>query len=454
MSNGLNLSYYNFKLDRPTKKELLIYNTRTGSIIKFEKEDYAIIKEIINNLNDIDENNVYLKTLKENGFITAFDFDELKAVKNMYLAGSKRENFISLTLLPAEHCNFACPYCFIYTYREKRMDKSTYDAIYNYIFDKVKDYKGEEQFTLRINWFGGEPTLEIDNILKFSTRILSLQEKFGLYYQSSMITNGYLMNYNNFELLTNAGILHYQFTFDGDQKFHNKVRYLKGKQPTFDVIFNNIKYIKRYSNANKDFRLDIRINFLKPTVPSVYDLIDKLGEVIQQDVRFNIYCRPVYDFPTSRDTNELLSNDYMGREEGIRQQMDFQFYIDKVLMKEKNEIRISNPLPEPTIGWCSSEINNSFIIGADRSIFTCDTNIDDKFSIGQIDKDGQIQINENSEWRKPLYEMENVRVCLECRLLPICQGGCRRVRLTDNALPCFWTDELIQENMEKYLDTV
>jgi radical SAM protein with 4Fe4S-binding SPASM domain len=40
--------------------------------------------------------------------------------------------------------------------------------------------------------------------------------------------------------------------------------------------------------------------------------------------------------------------------------------------------------------------------------------------------------------------------CVECKLLPLCMGGCMRNRLNDDA-QCYWTVESIEKSINDYI---
>ncbi|MFH1652882.1 MAG: hypothetical protein ABIE74_02400, partial [Pseudomonadota bacterium] len=44
---------------------------------------------------------------------------------------------------------------------------------------------------------------------------------------------------------------------------------------------------------------------------------------------------------------------------------------------------------------------------------------------------------------------ENKKECLECKLLPICHGGCARRRRLENASSCYMNSEMLDKAFEK-----
>lgn len=445
---GYKVSRYNINVETG-KDTLLMYNTSSGAIVSVDKENYLNVKNMLENPNS-DIANVK-DILIENGFIVHEELDEVDNIKKRHEDFKKSNNSrLAVTLMPAEHCNCKCPYCFVFTYRNKVMSKDIYDNAYDLLINKLKTHKGEEKFKFVLEWFGGEPTLQLEEVIQFTKKISEIKEVYDFDFTSNIVTNGYLLSYDNFKRMLDAGVKNYQLTFDGDKEHHDKLRILKNNEGTFDVILKNIKDIRNLSSKDDKFQIDIRINFLKSTTKSVYNLIDKLADIIDGDKRFSIYCRPIYNFETTRDDIDQLESDIYTIEEGIRIQTDFAFYIKKKLGVEE-VTRIFDPLPKPTQAWCRHESGSSYIIGANGDVFMCDTNIGDEFSLGKLSANGEIKYNNTGEeWKKPVFELDGIDKCLECKTLPICVGGCRRVRITEKLQPCFWTEKNIIETIKKY----
>lgn len=59
--------------------------------------------------------------LIEHGYLVGEKVDETKEVLEVGRKFNEIENVMRLVILPAETCNFACPYCFIYKMRNRYM---------------------------------------------------------------------------------------------------------------------------------------------------------------------------------------------------------------------------------------------------------------------------------------------------------------------------------------------
>ena len=70
-----------------------------------------------------------------------------------------------------------------------------------------------------------------------SKKFIEICDKYGVRYQANIITNGYLLNKEIVKELEDIHVKHIQVTIDGPKDIHDKRRFLKGKQGTFDKIF-------------------------------------------------------------------------------------------------------------------------------------------------------------------------------------------------------------------------
>lgn len=95
----------------------------------------------------------------------------------------------------------------------------------------------------------------------------------------------------------------------------------------------------------------------------------------------------------------------------------------------------------PIYNACQLYLNNSYVISPDLEIESCTSN---EKSIGKISQNGDIIYNDNYKY-KSQYMIPDEK-CKECRLLPLCMGGCPYKR-SKNLNSCL-TD---LEGIEKYI---
>lgn len=212
------------------KDAILIENEYTGLIIKLELIYYT-------ELNDMIINGHYEKDSKLFTFLYKHQIiiDEIEFPKYIELYSKNENDTLSIIIFATEQCNFRCKYCYE-NFKHKSMDKNQYSTIYKFINEKLKN--ASFKFLL-LNWFGGEPLLESNNIIAFNQKIRKVAEQNKVDFISTITTNGYFLNPEIFNALYNSGSRKFQITIDGS--FHNSLRPLINGDPTKETIIENIK---------------------------------------------------------------------------------------------------------------------------------------------------------------------------------------------------------------------
>ncbi|WP_041082102.1 radical SAM/SPASM domain-containing protein [Thermotoga profunda] len=451
-------SYYNFRV-KTNNGELLLYNTKTGAVALLNKKLSHELFRLLEGRQDFPSE--FLSSLKNEGFLVSEEDDEISEIRSWHLKHINDPRFIHLTLLPAETCNFACPYCFQYRRRNKFMKPEVYEAILNLVEKlAVENSKRGDQTFLRISWFGGEPLLSIQGITYFHKKLEILCQKLPIKTSCSIVTNGYLLSNDVAKKLIELGITDFQITLDGDESSHDKLRVLRNGSPTFQTIYQNLINI---SNTDLNFKVAIRVNFIKTSIESAKNLLQKFVKDLGNDSRFIIYFRPVYHFETSRNGIQCLLKDIFDLENGLKQQLQFTLKVLEMLAPLRQEVNWLSPygkaleiLPAPTPCWCQAERRYSYIIGADGLLFPCDTFVGSKnHSIGSLLPNGEMVYNEKilQKWKSSIFDdPDRYSNCLKCKLLPICMGGCKRVRLSSGNTVCYLKEKDILFTMCKYTE--
>lgn len=366
-------------------KDIILFNTLNSATIKVNIDLYEKIKS--NNISNL----TYEETefLKEACFLVSDDFDESgiqSIIKNVI------NNRINIVFITTDDCNFRCSYCYE-SHIKKSIDKNTYD-------DTLKFLNRCEKDELLINWFGGEPTLRMNEIHYFMQEVYKLKKFKRI--TSSIVTNGYLLSEKNFNQLINDHINNFQITLDGLKDEHNKHRFLEGGIGTFDTIIKNLKMMR---SSSFDFSVCIRYNFNNDS--KLIEFVDFIYDLIENDNRF------VIDFQNtgcwSSDGNELPTRS------------DENKSIIKAIQKAYSlgmRLRLFEESITPYGSFCVANLNNSFVINSDRNILKCTVKLDwDKNIVGHLNEDGVIIFNNNLDlWRNRILADK----CINCNVLPLC----------------------------------
>lgn len=445
--NNMRISRYTYV--KQFNEDLMLYNTKTGGSLIIYDVNTEVSKELLNNklgTLKIDTYKELFEVLVDQEFIIHENMNELLEIKNLHHKHIKDDSVLDLTILPTTKCNFSCPYCFLYDKNKEVMDETCYDSILNLIKNFSSKTISNMKKRVIINWFGGEPTLRAADIIKFMEAVNEYAAKNNLEVFSTIVTNGYLLNEKMFMEMINVNITQFQVTVDGTKEHHDAHRYLSNGNGTYDQILQNLVDISNIS-ADYNYQMSVRCNFTKSSIQYMNDFLEEYKKYFSNNFKFNIYFRPVYDYDTKENEIENMRSDLFSLSEGIETQNKFAI---SVLDKTDNDIsrRMFDPLPMPTYSWCNADRDNHCIIGPDGKIFMCDTLTGDGNVVGLLNSEGNLLYNGNyTDWNYDIFNDSRTEKCVECNLLPLCYGSCRRVRISTSA-SCYWTEEIIYNSME------
>lgn len=220
---------------------LIIYNSLSGAILKCDDEDKCKeIREILQNSGFLSYASEHLfETLYNYGILIEDDIDE-KLIANYRYLQDVMDSRLDLTIMPTEECNFRCSYCYE-SFKKGKISQENIENFRKFIFNNLRKYTG-----LSVSWFGGEPLEAVQEMEAISQILLSACKKRKIPYDAGVVTNGYNLTPNVLEKLIKMKVRQIQITIDGTRENHNKYKRLKDGSPTYDVVLNNMRYIRDY----------------------------------------------------------------------------------------------------------------------------------------------------------------------------------------------------------------
>lgn len=423
-------SMFNFFFNGDDDTKLIAYNSRTNALAEIEDENYKKIQGIINKEIKDDE---LEKNLKLGGFLIDDDLNEFDLLRYETNCSKYQTNSLGITIAPTLGCNFECVYCYEEDHdNHKQMSEEVQNKLIEYIQYQIKTISN-----LNITWYGGEPLLAFPLIEKLSEKFINLCEENKVNYSASIVTNGYLLNKeiaSKFEKLKIFGI---QVTIDGSKDIHDSRRFLKGGKPTFDKIFNNlIDIIEIFPH------ISLRVNIDKENSKSVFEILDLIQST---PLKGKIIPYLGYVENTNDCYNKEACLDY-----SIFSKLDFDFY-----MELKNRGMATDMLykyPQQYRNVCSADITNSFTIDPEGKIYKCWNDIGiSNYSVGSI-KEG-IAIN-NKLFKYMLYDCTLDKSCTDCKVMPLCMGGCPRKRLDSSNARCTNYKYTLEDYIKKIISSM
>ena len=413
-----------------TKHGYFIYNSRTNSFYKLTEDLYNKLLAV-NNCNDDAIsllNDELLTSLIASKIIVKEGDDYLYATKMEYLKrkNSFTGNELSLIIVPTMACNFKCPYCYEHELPNSKMLSDVQDAVVDFINSYQKRCTG-----LSLSWHGGEPLIAFEEMQQLLHKI---ETKSTLpIIEQSMVSNGFLFDDEVCDFFSKHQLNYVQITVDGKEKTHNKNRIHKRGLPTYRKIIENIDNIlTKLPETSVGVRMNIHND-------NKYEYFEHFKYLSNRWKNKNATAYPAFVLPQGGmcSTSCLSPN------------QKAQFYID--LYDCGMNVNFT---PQMQLGTCSALYETSFVIDSNGFLYKCWADIGIKSrSIGDV-------FSGINKWDfVAAYSIGSDKFtdnkCKECKIFPICDGGCNRFR-TDYHLMGNDYDicQLDEQGMQKYLEII
>lgn len=250
-------SKYNFFIT--VGDAVVLFNANSGMILRFRGNDADKLARVLclpnNEISKENFDEELLGNLMVGGFLIAEDFDELEDIRRRFFEVRKQSPII-FTIMVTADCNLNCYYCY-----EKRSEELlSNNDIPTIVGLARRQLSKNNKNSLHVDWYGGEPLLNVAFIEECSRALQDLCQETGSSYRASIISNGTCWPEDVEGFISRHKIHQVQITFDGLMNNHNKRR----------------AYSPKYMEYNSN-------PFEKALL-----LVDKLLDYVHVDVRLNI----------------------------------------------------------------------------------------------------------------------------------------------------------------------
>lgn len=396
------MKYSKYNIIKNYSEKTILYNSFSKASIFLEKDSDTKFIEEINEFNKLNEDEK--KLLYDNGFLIDDNRDEFSELKYMYQQKFFDTDLFNIVLVPSLLCNFKCPYCCEKDYSCGKENVKQY-------FKILKKY-AKENFNkhriVHISLFGGEPLLYDGDCIEFLNWVKEDSKQNKYEYFVSIVTNGSLLNKDNFISLLNHNLYSLQITLDSDKQNHDNMRIFKNNKPSFDLLINIINEIIPLSYNYKNFKFILRINLNNTTANKVKSSLISINEEVRSHT--HLLIRAIYNTHDYKEKNENNLNN-------LKDYFDIGKELGYNIMKEKFNYQ--------TCESCGDR--KFFYLMPDLTMWKCINDIGyNKTKFGKIDEDGKVIIyNDNLiNWYKNCMNQFEDKECINCSLLPDCLGGC------------------------------
>lgn len=387
-----------------------LYNAQTN----FFSE---VSQELIDTLEDREWDSIpddVMNKLKEQHIIEESSalYDYYNKMKIVFEAGCYNPTSFKLVIAPTTSCNFACPYCF----EPKKNVKTITDNVIERLVDFLK--KKEHLKDISIVWYGGEPLIAFNKIKQILERFES--ENITVWSQS-IITNGYLLTPEICEYFKNRNLSDIQITLDGNRDSHNSTRFLKHSgEGSFDVVFNNIiTAVKALPNS----RINVRVNVNKNNYLDYADVVNLLRQELPGYENFSAYPGLIRE--ETSDKRSLKCSSYKTSD------------IHDLYSKYANLGISFNLFPKRLYKRCMMQDANAYVVGPEGELYKCWNDVSDPSKVvGNIADEhptNDTLLTNYMTLSSPFNEE-----CKQCKVFPICDGGCSLHRYRNNLEGCLY----------------
>lgn len=402
--HSMKYSHYNVCL--PYGEQYVLYNTLEQRLLFIQSE----LKELMEMYKTSELKEIhpeFFNYMVEEKFIINDEIDELDEIKKISKSIDEDNSLFLLTINPTMNCNFKCWYCYENLVKSSRLDENGLSKIKKLI-DTITNNKDLKN--MNISFFGGEPLLYFNkNVIPIINYYLERCSEKNINAYTSFTTNGYLANqeFINFFLDKNVRC-NLQITLDGHKEEHNKVRYISQNKGSYDKIVSNIKNLIK----NK-FYVNVRINFTDSNIFNANKIYDDFEDV-EEDIKTQFLK---FDF------HRVWQNKKIDQTQDIAD-------------KEMNQINSKGGKtscheysPDTLRNSCYADKKNSVVINYNGDIFKCTArDFSTKNREGYLTENGEL-FWENDSLNKRMNSKFKNRPCLECKILPLCNGGCSQTAL-------------------------
>ena len=385
-----------YVVEQPVDEGLLLYHTMTKAFLLLTPEEAEIYK-----IHPAD-----LQQLIDLWFLVPEDHDDRLLARQIRdvakMLEEKTGAITSYTIMTTTDCNARCFYCYELGQPRIPMSEDTAIQTADYI---VKHSKGEK---VSIQWFGGEPLYNKPVISLICRRLHDA----GIDYQSTMISNGYLLD--DATIIEAKNLWHLkkvQITLDGTEQTYNRCKaYIYKNVNAYRRVISNIHRLQ-----DADIRISIRLNIDMHNAVNLQELADELHREFSNPKGISVYLHALFE----EAKGSKAIHDDEKRKYVFNQINDIESQL-----KDYGFTRPSGLNRKIKTNRCMADSDSSVLIVPNGHIGKCEHYSDDHF-VGQISHEGW-DTQMISDFRETRDEIEACASCFnypDCIWLKLCEDS-------------------------------
>ena len=378
---------YVLRVDHEGK--VLLHNVVTGQLVVLSPEEAEAIQALPSLYAPV------MEELIKAHYLVPEDYDEHQQVKNLRMVlnrldeAERYSGITTYTILTTTACNARCYYCYEQGSKTVTMTEQTADDV----VDFINCHCGSARKAF-LTWFGGEPTVASDRIRQICQGL----QNHGIHYQSTLVTNGYLLNEQMVSEAKSLWKLNFvQICVDGTEENYNSIKsYIGVVDNPYQRVMRNVQLL-----LNADIKVKLRMNFDIGNYRDFEPLAQEVKERFQGNSLLQISAHPIIGTYPDHDGIVLHGSDE---------------WFEKTLVDlhdiENNAGLNCWPGRLPCLNYrkCIAASDYAVIITPEGRLVCCPERFDDDQIIGNL-KDGITNRDLVLSW-KQIAEFEKCEACV------------------------------------------
>jgi uncharacterized protein len=360
----------------------LLFNSINQSLVEVNEGEFKEVCNYIDNPN----NDVKTHLINELEEIGLFSEEQEKEQQNC-----------RIVITPTLSCNKNCDYCYHGGSQNYSIDNKNIPMLIDYAINFIKEKRPNK---ISIIWHGGEPLLNIDQIVEVSNSIGNFARKNNIIIEESLLTNGILL-IENLQKIQKTSINEIQISIDCNT---SKKQFDEIKEFLSKFLGDNNQAFIKYNLNNNDRK-------------KVFEIIEEFKDLSKSK---NLYFRLGYLEPhgINNETEKYLSYP------------DFiKFYWDLAVILREYNLGWNPELPEKIYSACVANDSNSLTIGSDLKTYRCNVTISKpEWQIFDILSNKDLGNSSASDLYFNYNALEDPK-CGICSFVHNCLGGCHVKRI-------------------------
>ena len=278
---GATYRLMNFVVQTAVDDGLLLLNNMTKEMVLLSKEEQQVFEQCPADLPE----------LINHWFLVPEDHDDCLLSRQYTnvarMLAPKKTHITGYTIMTTSDCNARCFYCYELGQARRPMTEETAQQTAEYI---IKHCGGEP---VNIEWFGGEPLFNKPIISLICNRLKEANVK----YESSMISNGYLMDADTVKEAHDEWKLNQiQITIDGTEQTYNRVKaYIYKGVNAYEKVMENIGHL-----LAADISVSIRMNIDMHNADDLERVTEELHERFKDNKNLHAYTHLLFEDKNKR----------------------------------------------------------------------------------------------------------------------------------------------------------